>query len=75
MAASLVALRAMESGPSEKLLTFIRSLNLSLLWLHPWMLIGFVVSVILSFLCWEYRPKLTEPVAPPEVLEDQGSGI
>jgi hypothetical protein len=39
------------------------------------MLVGFFVSLCLSILCWKYRPKLTEPVAPSEVLEDQGSGI
>lgn len=33
---------------------------------------GALLSFVLSFLSWSFRPRL---VAPPEVLEDQGSGI
>lgn len=38
-----------------------------------WKSEGVVVCVVLSILCWRYRPKLTESDTPQEVLEDQGA--
>lgn len=74
-AAFLVAVRAMADRPGEKVLSIVRSLHLALIKQNVWVLIGFVVSVSLSILCWTYRPKLKQPDVPPEALEDQGSGI
>jgi hypothetical protein len=68
-AACLVAVRALSQRPSEKLWTVIRSTNSALIRQNVWVLFGFVVSVILSILCWKHRPKLTEPVANPQVFE------
>ena len=33
------------------------------------MILGFVVCVTLSIVCWKYRPKLNDPKAPAELFE------